>query len=329
MASQYDQWSGKSMMGPLVSVVIAVRDSENFVESAVRSALAQTYAPLEIVVVDDGSADGTSEIIARIHDARLRVLRTAGIGSAAARNAGIRATSGPYLAFLDADDLWDRKKIATHVRALQSSPEADLTFSRSRLIDENGANLRLPVRRARGSYDFESLLRDNVIGNGSAVVVRRSAIPEGGFDEARTACIDYDLWLRIALARAGNVRCIPEALTSYRRHPAQVSADWRRMKTGWDSLMLKMRELAPEATARAEPAARANWCRYLSFVAHERGERREALGLLMQSFRASPEVAVFNLRTWLLAGSIATHVVLPSGISAATYSLGSVSRKVL
>ena len=317
------------MTGPLVSAVIAVRDSERFVESAVRSALAQTYAPLEIVVVDDGSRDRTSEVIAGIRDARLRVLRTAGIGSARARNTGIRATSGLYVAFLDGDDLWDRKKIATHVKVMESCLDVDATFSRSRLIDENGANLPLPVRRARGSYDFESLLRDNVIGNGSAVMVRRRAIPPSGFDEARASCIDYELWLRIALIRSANVLCIPEVLTAYRRHAGQVSGDWRRMQSGWNSLMLSMRELAPGVAARAEPAARANWYRYLSFVAHERGEQNEAFRLLMQSFKASPGVAALNLRTWLLAGSIVTRAVLPRPIRPSGYVLGSVSRKVL
>src|SRR6185503_9368014 len=120
------------MTDPLVSVVIAVRDSERFVESAVRSALAQTYPSLDIVVVDDGSVDRTGEVLSGIHDARLTVLRTTGIGAGAARNIGIRATSGTYVALLDGDDLWDRTKIATHVRVMASSPDVDLTFCHSR-----------------------------------------------------------------------------------------------------------------------------------------------------------------------------------------------------
>ena len=316
------------MTGPLVSVVIAVRDSERFIESSVRSALAQTYSPLEIVVVDDGSRDRTGEILERMRDPRMRVLRTAGIGSARAKNLGMRETTGRYLAFLDADDLWERNKVATHVSVMESS-DVDVTFSRSRLIDEHGANLPLPIRRVRGVYDFESLLRDNVIGNGSAVVARRSAIPPGGFDETRTACVDYDLWLRIAHTRSGNVFCIPEVLTVYRRHAGQLSGDWRRMQVGWDSLMVKMRELAPEVVARSEPVARANWCRYLAFLAYEHGEPGQAFRLLRQSFKASPRAAALNLRTWLLAGAIAAGAVMPSVVRPLGYAFGSVSRKVL
>jgi glycosyltransferase involved in cell wall biosynthesis len=308
---------------------MAVRDSERFVESAVRSALAQTYSPIEMVVVDDGSVDRTFEVLGGIADARLRVLRTAGVGSGAARNLGIRATSGTYVALLDGDDLWGRTKISEHVRAMTSSPEVDLTFSQSRLIDENAANLPLPIRRPRGSYGFESLLRDNVIGNGSAVVVRRSAIPAGGFDEALTSCVDYDLWLRIALTRPGNVVCIPEVLTAYRRRAGQVTGDWRRMQTGWESLIVKMRQLATEVTARTEPAARANWYRYLSFVAYEQGEGGEAIRLLMRSFQAAPVVATLNLRTWLLAGAIAAGAVHPPTMRRLGYGLRRVSRKVL
>jgi glycosyltransferase involved in cell wall biosynthesis len=317
------------MKRPPVSVVMAVRDSKQFVEAAVRSALGQTYAPLEIVVVDDGSADGTPDLLTGIRDERLRVLRTAGRGSAAARNAGIRETAGAYVAFLDGDDLWDSIKVAEHVRVMESAPDIDLTFSQSRLIDENDTHLPLPVRRARGRYDFESLLRDNVIANGSAVVVRRKAIPVGGFNEALTACVDYELWLRIALIRPGNVACIPEVLTSYRRHAGQVSGDWKRMQSAWESLILRMRELAPEVTARAEPAARANWYRYLSFIAYERGEDGEAIQLLMQSFKAGPAVAALNPRTWLLAGAIAIGSVLPAAMRPSGYRLRSVSRKVL
>jgi glycosyltransferase involved in cell wall biosynthesis len=317
------------MTDPLVSVVIAVRDSERFVEPAVRSALAQTYPSLDIVVVDDGSVDRTSEILSGIHDARLRILRTTGIGAGAARNIGIRATSGTYVALLDGDDLWDRTKIATHVSVMASSPDVDLTFCHSRFINEDGARLPLPIRRAHGSYDFESLLRDNIIGNGSAVVVRRSAIPADGFDETLNACIDYELWLRIALIRPGNILCVPEVLTTYRRRPGQLTGDWRRMQRAWESLMARMRELATEATARAEPAARANWYRYLSFVAYEQGEKGEALRLLMQSFRAQPSVAALNPRTWLLATAIAAGALLPTTIRPSGYGLRRVSRRVM
>lgn len=316
------------MTDPLVSVIIAVRDSERFVESAVRSALAQTYPSLDIVVVDDGSVDRTSEVLSGIRDARLRVLRTTGIGAGGARNIGIRATSGTYVALLDGDDLWDRTKIAAHVSVMASSPDVDLTFCHSRFIDQDGAPISLPLRRPHGSYDFESLLRDNIIGNGSAVVVRRSAIPPNGFDEALNACIDYELWLRIALIRPGNVLCVPDVLTAYRRHPGQLTADWRRMQQAWESLIAKMRELAAEATARAEPAARANWYRYLSFVAYEQGEEGEAIRLLMQSFRARPSVAALNPRTWLLASAIVAGALIPNAMRPSGYGLRRVSRKV-
>lgn len=197
------------MIRPLVSVVMAVRDSSRFVDSAVRSALGQTYEPLEMVVVDDGSVDGTADVLVAIRDDRLRVLHTGGRGSAAARNAGIRETTGAYVAFLDADDLWDSVKITEHIKVMEPASHVSLTFSQSRLIDENGTPLPLRVRRARGRCDFESLLRDNVIANGSAVVVRRNAIPVGGFNETLAGCVDYELWLRMALIHPGRFRLHP------------------------------------------------------------------------------------------------------------------------
>lgn len=316
------------MMRPLVSVVMGVRDSSRFVDSAVRSALGQTYAPLEMVVIDDGSVDGTADVLVAIRDDRLRVLHTEGRGSAAARNAGIRETTGAYVAFLDADDLWDSVKITEHIKVMEPASHVSLTFSQSRLIDENGTPLPLRVRRARGRCDFESLLRDNVIANGSAVVVRRNAIPVGGFNETLAGCVDYELWLRMALIHPGSFVCIPQVLTSYRRHAGQVSGDWRRMQSAWELLILRMRELAPEITARAEPAARTNWYRYLSFIAYEGGEEGEAVRLLMQSFMAGPAIAALNPRTWMLAGAIAAGAVLPASMRPRSYGLRSVSRKV-
>jgi glycosyltransferase involved in cell wall biosynthesis len=316
-------------MVPRVSVVMAARNEERFVEAAVRSALGQTFSDLEVIVVDDGSTDRTAGIVERIDDPRLHLIRIPQTGSAAARNVGLRAARGEFIAFLDADDMWDAEKTAAHLDLMESLPDVDLTFSQSRLIDESGARLHLPVRRPRGSYDFSSLLRDNVIGNGSAVVVRRSAIPMDGFNESLKSCIDYELWLRIAMIRPGNAVCLPVVCTSYRRHSGQVTGNWRQMRAGWELMIARMRKLAPAETAAVESAARANWYRYLSFVAFEAGERREAKNLLAQSFKSGPVVAALNVRTWLLASAIAASRVPAFAFGAMIYGLSTVSRRGL
>ena len=299
------------MNRPVVSVVMGVRNCESFVEAAVRSALAQTFAEFEIIVVDDGSTDATPRVLGRVHDARLTFIAAEHRGSAAARNTAIGLANGAYLAFLDGDDLWDRGHLAEHVAALATNSDVAMTFSLSRIIDADGHHVPLPVRRVRGRFGFESLLRDNVIGNGSAVVARRSALPEGGFNESLKSCIDYELWLRFALANRNGVLCVPSVLTSYRRREGQVSGDWRRMKAGWEKMTKSVVPLAGNVSDETMRSAESNWYRYLAFVAYERGEEKEALSLLSHSFRVNPAAALINSKTWLLGGAILSSVILP------------------
>ena len=290
---------------------MGVRNCESFVESAVKSVLAQTFTEFELIIVDDGSTDNTARVLASIRDPRMTYVVTGHRGSAAARNTGISVATGAFLAFLDGDDLWDRTHLAEHVAALATNPDIELTFSLSRIIDADGCRLPIPPRRVRGRFGFESLLRDNVIGNGSAVVVRRSALPEGGFNESLTSCVDYDLWLRFALAARNGVLCVPTVLTSYRRREGQVSGDWRLMQAGWEKMTRLIGLLAPAITKETMRSAESNWYRYLAFVAYERNEEHEAFSLLSRSLGAHPILALSNSKTWLLGGAILSSAVLP------------------
>jgi glycosyltransferase involved in cell wall biosynthesis len=112
---------------PLVSVVIPVRDGASFVSDAIDSVLAQTYRPLEIIVVDDGSTDDTGDVLARFGDA-VRAIRQTPAGAAVARNRGVREARGDYIAFLDADDLWVPDKLQMQMAVLTASPEVDGVF---------------------------------------------------------------------------------------------------------------------------------------------------------------------------------------------------------
>ncbi len=285
---------------------MAARDCEEFVGAAVRSALAQTFADFELIVVDDASTDSTRAVLGNFSDSRMRVIAGSGAGSAGARNQAIREASGSLIAFLDGDDLWDKAHLAEHVAALATNSDVDVTFSLSRFIDGEGRHLRLPIRRSKGRYNFGDLLRDNAFGNGSSVVMRASATPEGGFNETLAACIDYELWLRVALRRPNNILCVPNVLTSYRRHSGQVSSDWRKMELSWKMTMNIMSKLAPEATDRSMANATMNWYRYLAFVAWEGGEQAEAAKLLSLSLRASPRAALTNPKTFMVAAAIAS-----------------------
>ena len=117
------------MQPPLVSCIIPVFNGEKYLKEALDSVLAQTYRPLEVIVVDDGSTDATANIVQN-HPGRISYLRQENRGIAAARKAGLDAAQGEYIAFLDADDLWHPNKLACQYSRLQIRPEIDLCFTR-------------------------------------------------------------------------------------------------------------------------------------------------------------------------------------------------------
>ena len=164
----------------LVTVVLPAYNVGPYVAEAVQSVLEQTYEMLELIVVDDGSTDDTVEQLQAIHDDRLRVIRQSNAGSSAARNTGIVAGRGEWIAFIDGDDVWLPQKLERHVAYLRARPDADLTFAWSRVVDERGRDTGRTSVHAAGVVSFERLFAQNVIGNGSAVVLRRSALDAGG-----------------------------------------------------------------------------------------------------------------------------------------------------
>jgi hypothetical protein len=184
---------------PLASVIIPVFNLREFVPEAIESVLAQTLSrdDVDIVVVDDGSTDGSDEV-ARTFLPRIRFVAQENRGLSAARNAGIRASRAPFLAFLDADDRFLPEKLAASLDAFAKRPQIGIVYSGVRYIDAAGTPLP-----GRGSISREGdLLPDLLLGNlihPNAAVVRRELVEAaGGFDETLTSLEDWDLWLRLS-----------------------------------------------------------------------------------------------------------------------------------
>jgi len=219
-----------SLPSPTVSVVMPVYNVAPWVAAAIESALRQTLTNLEVIVVDDGSSDDTGRVVSCIDDPRVRFESMPHQGAAATLNHAVRIASGTFVAFLDGDDLWAPAKLERQIAFMEQRPETDLTFSQSRLCNEHGANLGLTSRREHEPVSFERLYVDNMIGNGSSVVARRTALLEAGpFDTELLGGYDFDVWLRIALLRPANVFCIPAVLTYYRRREGQITKNWKLM----------------------------------------------------------------------------------------------------
>ena len=226
---------------PRVTAVIPAHNMEAFLERTLASAIGQTYPDLDVIVIDDGSTDGTRAIAERIaatHE-RVRVESVANAGVAAARNLGTELARTPYVAYLDADDLWHPQKIERQVAALAAhghDGEWAACYALSRFIgvgDEvlaNGASVE-----ARGDF-FEKHLYRNHLGNGSCLLVRRdAALAVGGFDPAYAkrglgGLEDYEFQLK--LLQRYKMELVREFLVGYRVYAGQMSEDTVRMNRG-------------------------------------------------------------------------------------------------
>ena len=309
------------MNQPRVSVLMAVFNVAPFAAEAIQSVLHQSFTDFELIVADDGSTDGTPDIAAAFSDPRIRLLRLPHGGAPAALNAGLAVARGEFLGILDGDDRWHPSKLQKHVDFLDRNPSIDLAFSWSRIIDEDGNDTGHHAKRWTGPISLSELLIDNVIANGSAVVLRTAAIRSAGpFDHTLGGCYDLDVWLRIARLRPDNLHAIPEDLTDYRRRSGQLTKQTRMMEQGWLTLIDKIVRLEPSLAATAAPASRVNLYRFLSYVNHENGDFPEARRCCRLSFSSQPARFLSDYRNWGLLAILASGFLLPTRIHRALIS---------
>ena len=300
---------------PLWSVIVPVFNAGEYLDRAIASVRAQTLADFELILVDDGSTDDAVDRARSIQDPRLCVLRQSHLSAPVAMNRGLSAASGEYLAFLDADDFWAPDKLERHRAGFRTHPEADVTFTGIVFVGADDEPLNLPPRRPSGSFTFEQLFVDFVIGSASAIAVRRTAIEvAGSFDPELPYLYDVDLVLRIARIRPDNVVGLPEPLTSYRRRPGQQTSDWRPMAHYWSKLVEKHRPSEGREGARLVSRANLNMHRYFSYLSYEQGDLSSARSLLGSAFAMDPLRFLTDLRNWKLGIACGSATILPRRI---------------
>jgi glycosyltransferase involved in cell wall biosynthesis len=204
-----------------VSVVLPVRDGERFVREAVESVLAQTYADLELIVVDDGSSDATPEILRGVRDERLRLLRQEPAGLVAALRRGVAEARAPLVARMDADDVSEPTRLERQVELLERRRRVGMAATWTAVIDEEGRELRREVLPPAHADLARRLLLRNPFQHGSVVMRRDALEAAGGYRDDYGANEDYDLWRR--LARSWELACVPEVLYRYRVHAGAVT----------------------------------------------------------------------------------------------------------
>jgi glycosyltransferase involved in cell wall biosynthesis len=207
-----------------VSVLVPTYDRAGYLGASLRSVLDQTFSDLEVVVVDDGSTDGTADVLARIADPRLRVVRQPHAGCAAALNGGLAVARGRYIARNDSDDVWLPNLLSELVPVLEANPALGLVYGRCQGMRADGApsgaTRGLPLRYPHDP--FRSLLYADYTAS-IATVYRRSCLDlVGAYDATLVHSEDWDLVLRVA--RVFPVAFVDRVLARIRAHPGNATA---------------------------------------------------------------------------------------------------------
>ena len=222
----HDLWGGWHGGAGLVSVVIPCYNQAHFLGEAIESVLAQSYPHFEIVVIDDGSTDTTSEVAGRYPG--VRCIRQDNQGLSAARNSGLRHSEGEYVVFLDADDRLLPGALEAGLECLKSYPECAFASGRYRFIAGDGSFLKQPRERLVEKDSYVALLQRNYIGVPAVVIYRRAVFASiGGFDTFVDASADADIYLRIASRFA--ICSHEEVVAEYRQHGVNMSSNPGRM----------------------------------------------------------------------------------------------------
>lgn len=184
---------------PKVSVIVPAYNGQSTVLETINSVLQQSFSDFELIVINDGSTDGTLELLSNIKDARLKVYSYKNGGLPAARNRGIVRATGEFLSFIDADDLWTPDKLELQLQALQENSQAGVAYSWTICMGNDGNSFHPGVSESFQGNVYPQLLVGNFIASGSNVLIRREAIESVGyFDESLKSCEDWDYWLRLA-----------------------------------------------------------------------------------------------------------------------------------
>ncbi len=271
------------MSDPLVSVILPVFDGRAHIREALECALRQTCRRIEVIVVDDGSRDGTGALVDEMasRDSRVRLIRQSNQGVAAARNRAIDAARGEFIAPLDADDLWDATKLERQVFEMEvGGPKTGFVYCWWVLIDEMNRILDSSPRWQVRGLAFEELIEVNFTGSASVPLYRRACLEEaGGYEPAlrqakAQGCEDWEVALRIA--ERHHIGVVPAFLTGYRRGKAGMSANCRQMWQSHRLVMMKLSRHRPDIPRTVFLRSRAQFALHLAGISFWSGAPFEA-----------------------------------------------------
>jgi glycosyltransferase involved in cell wall biosynthesis len=269
-------------------------NAERFIAGCLESALQQTIQDFEIIVVNDGSTDGTEDLVlatSQRHPGKIRYFKQRNRGPATARNFGAAHARGRYLAFLDADDVWLPRKLEVLLDVFEKNPEAGFCYSDAYAISADGkyGKTLMQYNRPASGWILPDLLQHNFIPLSTGVVKRRCFNEVDGFIDGITHAEDYQLWLK--LARSWPARYVSEPLIGYRRHEAGLSRNVELMRKSAISLLTQFSTEFPEVRRRYSRSLRegiANNHYLLGFYYYKTNSFAKAAGSFARSIFYNP-----------------------------------------
>jgi glycosyltransferase involved in cell wall biosynthesis len=288
---------------PLVTVIVPAYNAEKFIARTLDSILSQTYKNLEVLVVDDGSQDKTSEIVQSISkkDTRVIFLKQPNSGVASARNLAIAKSQGEFIAPIDADDIWYPQNIEKQVQCmLQAGSEVGLVYSWSIDIDEN----EVPTGYFRASKIegevYTTLLLHDFIANASSVLFRRNCCDTVGAYNSQLKAQngqggeDWDLYLRIA--EHYQFRVVSQFLVGYRQLPNSMSKEYSQMARSRELIWQSIRCKYPHIPTSIERLSTSSFYMHLANQSSQGNNPRGSLNWLYKALKANP------ITPWLRLG---------------------------
>lgn len=234
-----------------VSVIVPAYNAMKYLPETLDTVLQQSLQDFEVIIVDDGSSDAIEAWASQLTDSRVQLLSQVNQGPSAARNNGIASAQGEYIAFLDADDLWDSTKLEKQVEILDRQPAVGLVYTWVSSVDEHGVSRGRVIKNYDEGDVWQVLLLHNIVECGSTPMVRRACFDQlGVFDQAIKYVEDRDMWLRIASRYQFAV--IQEPLVYYRQHSNSGSRNWEVSEQGTQVLLERAFANAPAHLTAAQ-----------------------------------------------------------------------------
>jgi len=303
----------------LVSIIIPTHNDRQWVAGAIDCALAQSYPYCEVIVVDDGSTDGTQGYLHEKYGDRIKYIYKSNSGPASARNIGVVAASGSFIQFLDSDDFISPNKIARQMEVLSENPECDVVYC-DFAFTTAGTNVGiekspLAYKEKYGTEKvFEALLDGNFIVIHSPLTRTEVIRSCGAFDESLSSDEDYDLWLKIA-ANKHRFCFVPEVLAFYRKRANSVSTNLFKQSNGTLQALNKAKNYRATLTEQEKENLRRNLSREYGWTSGHhlsRGDYTRMWSSLRQSIGHNPRhglTVAMNLMKWVINELLNKHVL--------------------